>query len=105
MWLEWCNFFFSQQQQQHQQQHVYIKSVFSYKKIQLGGVVFRNYFTRADDVHYMVTVWGKCIFQNDFSDLILICKRKHHIMTINYDAPLSSPNTGFWWRDRMHCAT
>ena len=31
---------------------VYIKSVFSYKGIQLGGVVFRNYFARADDVHY-----------------------------------------------------
>ena len=31
---------------------VYIKSVFSYKGILLGGVVFRNYFARADDVHY-----------------------------------------------------
>ena len=54
---------------------VYIKSVFSYKRIQVGSVVFRNYFARADDVHHMVTVWGKCIFQNNFSNLILICKR------------------------------
>ena len=41
---------------------VYIKSVFSYKRIQLWGVVFGNYFASAVDVHYMETVWGKCIF-------------------------------------------
>ena len=57
---------------------VCIKSVFSYKRIHLGGVVFRNYFARALDVLYVETVLGECIFQHNFSDLILICKRKYY---------------------------